>query len=253
MTAIAPRRPPARRPRRGPPRPTSRARRSPSRCSAPAAGGRAPYLTTLFWYSRLRPSSRAKLAELSFIHFARWTLVSACRDGQRLRYAHLFFESNFNGGWEEYIDAFSHVLTKGMKKFWGSSYGYPGRAADRAVQGLHPAQRGRRQPLLVGLSRRDDHDDHGRARARRSGWRAQGRDRRARRRGVRRRVAATCSRRRRDGSEPASRPRRAGHGVHVAGADRGGGGGGAARAAGGATRPRRARSRACPARTSGAG
>ncbi len=84
-----------------------------------------PYLTTLFWYSRLRPSSRAKLADLSFIHFARWTLVKRV-PGQRLRYAHLFFESNFNGGWEEYIDAFSHILTKGMKKFWGSSYGYPG-------------------------------------------------------------------------------------------------------------------------------
>ena len=85
------------------------------------------YLTALFWYSRLRPSSRAKLAKLSFIHFARWTLVRRLPlSGQRLRYTHLFFESNFNGGWEEYIDAFSHVLTKGMKKFWGSSYAYPG-------------------------------------------------------------------------------------------------------------------------------
>ena len=33
---------------------------------------------------------------------------------QRLRHPHLFFESNFNGGWEEYIDAFSHILAKGM-------------------------------------------------------------------------------------------------------------------------------------------
>ena len=84
-----------------------------------------PYLTALFWYSRLRPSSRAKLARLSFIHFARWTLIKRV-PGRRLRYDHLFFESNFNGGWEEYIDAFSHILTKGMKKFWGSSYGFPG-------------------------------------------------------------------------------------------------------------------------------
>jgi hypothetical protein len=37
----------------------------------------------------------------------------------------MFFESNFNGGWEEYIDAFSHILTRGMKFFWGSSYGFP--------------------------------------------------------------------------------------------------------------------------------
>lgn len=85
------------------------------------------HLTALFWYSRLRPGSRKKLADLSFIHFARWTLVRKLpQTGQRLRCTHLFFESNFNGGWEEYIDAFSHVLTDGMKKFWGSSYGFPG-------------------------------------------------------------------------------------------------------------------------------
>ncbi|HVF77044.1 MAG TPA: hypothetical protein VNA28_02005 [Solirubrobacteraceae bacterium] len=33
-------------------------------------------------------------------------------------------ESNFNG-WEEYIDAFSHILTSGMPAFWSSSYGFP--------------------------------------------------------------------------------------------------------------------------------
>jgi hypothetical protein len=37
----------------------------------------------------------------------------------------MYFESNFNGGWEEYIDAFSHILTSGMAAFWGSSYGFP--------------------------------------------------------------------------------------------------------------------------------
>jgi hypothetical protein len=37
----------------------------------------------------------------------------------------MYFESNFNGGWEEYIDAFSHILTFGMAAFWGSSFGFP--------------------------------------------------------------------------------------------------------------------------------
>jgi hypothetical protein len=37
----------------------------------------------------------------------------------------MYFESNFNGGWEEYIDAFSHILARGMTAFWGSSYGFP--------------------------------------------------------------------------------------------------------------------------------
>jgi hypothetical protein len=74
------------------------------------------------------PLSRT-LSRLSFIHFARWTLVRGLPDNggprEELHYPHLYFESNFNGGWEEYIDAFSHILTTGMKIFWGTSYGFP--------------------------------------------------------------------------------------------------------------------------------
>ncbi len=83
-----------------------------------------PWLALVFLYARLVPSAHGTLARLSFIHFARWTLVKQL-PGQRLRHPQLFFESNFNGGWEEYIDAFSHILTRGMKLFWGSSYGFP--------------------------------------------------------------------------------------------------------------------------------
>jgi hypothetical protein len=90
------------------------------------------WLRLVFLFARLVPSSRGTLAKLSFIHFARWSLVrrlpanGPSHPERKLRYPHLFFESNFNGGWEEYIDAFSYILTDGMKKFWGSSYGFPG-------------------------------------------------------------------------------------------------------------------------------
>jgi hypothetical protein len=89
------------------------------------------WMPLVFLYARLVPRSRGKLAELSFIHFARWTLVrrlhhnGGAQPKTKLRYPHLFFESNFNGGWEEYIDAFSYILTSGMTAFWGSSYGFP--------------------------------------------------------------------------------------------------------------------------------
>jgi hypothetical protein len=82
-------------------------------------------------FLRLRRSSLATLKKLSFIHAARWSIVREIPyngDPQprvSLRHPHLFFESNFNGGWEEYIDAFSYLLTWGMFAFWGSSYGYP--------------------------------------------------------------------------------------------------------------------------------
>ena len=82
------------------------------------------WLPLVFLYARLVPSAHSTLAKLSFIHFARWTLVRRL-SGKRLRHPQLFFESNFNGGWQEYIDAFSHILTRGMKLFWGSSYGFP--------------------------------------------------------------------------------------------------------------------------------
>ena len=82
------------------------------------------WLPVVFLWARLVPSAHGKLAQLSFIHFARWSLVKRLHQ-QRLGRPQLFFESNFNGGWQEYIDAFSHILTRGMTWFWGSSYGFP--------------------------------------------------------------------------------------------------------------------------------
>jgi hypothetical protein len=88
-------------------------------------------LPLFFAYIRLRTGSLGTLRELSFIQSARWSIVSRIpyngppQRRKRLRYPHLYFESNFNGGWEEYIDAFSYVLRTGMWAFWGSSYGFP--------------------------------------------------------------------------------------------------------------------------------
>jgi hypothetical protein len=96
------------------------------------------WLRLVFWAVTLIARVQEKLgrppgtlARLSFIHFARWTLVRRIpyngppQQKEKLSYPRLFFESNFNGGWEEYIDAFSHILTRGMKIFWGTSYGFP--------------------------------------------------------------------------------------------------------------------------------
>ncbi len=92
--------------------------------------GRA-FLPVLFFVTRTFPKLTVTLRQLSFIHFARWAIIRRLpyngppqRKG-RLRYPHMYFESNFNGGWEEYIDAFSHILTSGMTAFWGTSYGFP--------------------------------------------------------------------------------------------------------------------------------
>ncbi len=92
--------------------------------------GRA-FLPVLFIVTARVPKLTGTLRALSFIHFARWSIVRKIpyngppQRKRRLHYPHMYFESNFNGGWEEYIDAFSHILTSGMTAFWGSSYGFP--------------------------------------------------------------------------------------------------------------------------------
>jgi hypothetical protein len=98
---------------------------------SPVWPGAGLYLKSLFWLSRqsFAKPALAKLQTLSFIHYARWTVVSEFPDdggGERLRYTYLFFESNFNGTWDEYIDAFSEVVPVRMWLIWFTSFGFPG-------------------------------------------------------------------------------------------------------------------------------
>lgn len=74
------------------------------------------------------------LVQLSFIHFAHWSIVrgkdfpclSATQARDRTKYDYLVFCSNFNGGWDQYIDAFSGVLPLGLNNIWRMSVKYPG-------------------------------------------------------------------------------------------------------------------------------
>ncbi len=74
------------------------------------------------------------LVELSFIHFARWVIIprtafprlAESQPQEHLHYDYLMFESNFNGAWEKYIDAFSQVVPGGMDNIWRWSVKYPG-------------------------------------------------------------------------------------------------------------------------------
>jgi hypothetical protein len=72
------------------------------------------------------------LRKLSFIDYARWAIVKHFptvgppqgRDPRRRH--HMMFESNFNGTWDQYIDAFAEVMPFRFKLFWGSSINFPG-------------------------------------------------------------------------------------------------------------------------------
>jgi hypothetical protein len=89
-----------------------------------------PYLlSVVFWAGRNVKSTLKKLEQLSFIHYARWAVIEKFPDGgdgERLNHSYLFFESNFNGTWDQYIDAFSEVVAFRMKSIWGTSLGFPG-------------------------------------------------------------------------------------------------------------------------------
>ena len=76
---------------------------------------------------------QSKLVGLSFIHFARWVVVkrrafprlSETQPEEQLSYDYLLFFSNFNGTWNQYIDAFADVLADGLDFIWRWSEKFP--------------------------------------------------------------------------------------------------------------------------------
>lgn len=74
------------------------------------------------------------LINLSFIEFARWVIIprrsfpmlASGQPQEKLKYDYLLFFSNFNGTWNQYIDAFSAVLSNGLNLIWRWSEKFPG-------------------------------------------------------------------------------------------------------------------------------
>ena len=85
----------------------------------------------IFMAARGLPKQIGGLLGLSLIHFARWVLVK--RDEwpdlgqgkQLLSNDYMIFCSNFNGTWDQYIDAFSDGIPSGLNLFWYSATKYP--------------------------------------------------------------------------------------------------------------------------------
>ena len=56
----------------------------------------------------------------------RFPRLSDTQPKEHLRYDYLLFFSNFNGTWNQYIDAFSAVLNTGLDAIWRWSEKFPG-------------------------------------------------------------------------------------------------------------------------------
>jgi hypothetical protein len=92
-----------------------------------------PVLKAAFWLGKYVPLASAHILKFDFIHFVRWTVVRDLPyDGppqpkrDRLNYSYLFFESNFDGPWQPYIDAFAYVIPKDIRFVWGRGINFPG-------------------------------------------------------------------------------------------------------------------------------
>jgi hypothetical protein len=93
-----------------------------------------PILKGIFWLLGTIKPLQKDLKQLSFIHFARWVLVKRggfprladSQPKENLHYDYLLFFSNFNGTWNQYIDAFSAVLARGLNLIWMWSEKFPG-------------------------------------------------------------------------------------------------------------------------------
>lgn len=89
----------------------------------------------IFWLGN-QPFLNTKLIgliTLSLIHYARWTIVTnsqfprldESQPKEDLKYAYMFFFSNFNGSWEQYVDSFHMAIPSGLDLFWKMNEKYP--------------------------------------------------------------------------------------------------------------------------------
>src|SRR4051812_7879862 len=89
----------------------------------------------IFMVARAMPKQLSGLLGLKLIHFARWVIIrrkqwpdptpGAPQGMPHLNNDYMLFCSNFNGTWDQYIDAFADGIPGGLDLFWYSSTKYP--------------------------------------------------------------------------------------------------------------------------------
>jgi hypothetical protein len=89
----------------------------------------------IFMVARAMPATLSGLLGLKLIHFARWVIIrrkqwpdptpGAPQGLPALNNDYMLFLSNFNGTWDQYIDAFADGIPGGLDLFWYASTKYP--------------------------------------------------------------------------------------------------------------------------------
>jgi Dyp-type peroxidase family len=72
------------------------------------------------------PGMGLPLARLAFIFFGRWTIVDELpgEPKQKLHSPYLLFESNYDGSWADYLDAFADHIPTRLQKMWETCWGF---------------------------------------------------------------------------------------------------------------------------------
>jgi len=85
----------------------------------------------IFMVARAGPAQLSGLLGLKLIHFARWVIIrrdqwpDLGQGKQAIQNDYMLFLSNFNGTWDQYIDAFADGIPSGLDMFWYASTKYP--------------------------------------------------------------------------------------------------------------------------------
>ena len=87
-------------------------------------------LTNRLRVVRYVPGLGRPLLQLGFIHYARWIVIDSLpsmADGggwRGLRWKYLLFESNYDGGQDDYLRTFADIVPLRLAKLWGSCFGF---------------------------------------------------------------------------------------------------------------------------------
>lgn len=94
-----------------------------------------PINKLIFWFVGTRYGARALLGllTLSLIHYARWVILrprdfprlSPHQPEENLKHTYMFFFSNFNGSWDQYVDSFSSSISEGLDLLWYRNIRWP--------------------------------------------------------------------------------------------------------------------------------
>ncbi len=82
-------------------------------------------LKIVLWYGDIRAQSAdGSISNIDTIHFLRWAIfdLDTIAGGKK---SYLFFESNYNGSWDSYIDDFIKNSRALMNLVWGNCIGFP--------------------------------------------------------------------------------------------------------------------------------